>query len=221
MNGFVKLGTAIALVLLLGGCKDLSFLGEDHTQTGENHAQIEENGLTKDINALVSEDILKTIMDLGMPIYKGDKPPEVEGIYKASPFVLKASNRLNDTVGYKFSDKYIRCYNQNSSALTIKIDYRNGPESGNVLNGFIVGKGDQFTIFTKINGDYGGQKFISIQIFSGTIAEKGIKDFHEANFMIDDKGDSEDVLIENGQGRIVHDSDGMSETVDREEFDAQ
>jgi len=182
--------------------------------SGGNGTKVEENGLTKDINNLVPEDTLEKIIGLGMPIHRGDNPPKIEGIYNVSPLILTASNIPSDPIGNRFKDLHINFYEQNNENLTIKINYQtNGNSSGNGIGSFIVGTGNQFTIFSEIDDVTNGQENVSVQIYSGTITEQGIEDYYEAIFMVDDKGDKNNVIISNGQGRVAYDSDGISEPV--------
>lgn len=175
------------------------------------------NCLTKDIYRLVHISTLRKIINLGMPIHTGDKPPKIEGIYRISPEILKASNIPNDSypIGERFEDITIKYHNQNNNDLTVKVDYNQGEGSntGHDLAAFIVGTGNNFTIFAKVDGVMDGQEYIGVEVYSGTITQEGIKNLYTATFMIDDKGDSGDILIENGQGRVFSDGDRISESV--------
>jgi hypothetical protein len=173
----------------------------------------EEKTLSKDIQNIVPESTLNKITDLGMPINKGDKPTNLTNIYKASPFILKASNISTDNVGKSFSDYNFRLYDQDDANLSIKLDYINGPESGTGLGGFISGSGNDFSVFVKVHSQYSGKEADLIHIISGTIVTGGIKDLYFANFMLDNYGNPGKIWIENEQGRIIYDSDGMSPVV--------
>ena len=50
-------------------------------------------------------------------------------------------------------------------------------------------------------------------IHSGTMTDKGIKDLHRVIIMLDDGGDPLNDLMENGKGRLIRDSDGLSERI--------
>ncbi len=205
MKSILKLLGVFAMILLVSaGCG-----GSDDN----NGAEIQDNGLSKNINDLVPEETLNTIKNMGMPIYGGGEPPKIEGTYKISPLILANSNISSDQVGQRFSDGIVTFSNQNNDDLTIdtKITFTN--TSGNGIGSFIVGSGNRFSVFVKIDGESNGQAYTSIDVYSGIISERGIENLYYAIFMIDDKGDAKGILIENGQGRVLYDSDGISERI--------
>jgi len=184
-----------------------------------NKPVIQTNGLTQDINSLVPQSILDQMTSLGMVINTGNTPPNL-GIgstgtfFKATPFVLKNTNITNDyAIGYTFADFYVKYYDQDNSTLKLKVDYKNGPETGTGLGGLLVGKNNTFTVFAKISATNSGTNADIIQVVSGTLTSSGIKDLYFANFMLNDYGDPKNVWMANGQGRVLYDSDGNSPIV--------
>lgn len=194
----------LAASMLVIGCK----------KNEESSAKLEGNGLTKEINNLVPEEIRNEMTSLGMPINTGENPPSLENIYFASPFILKASNRASDAIGMTFSDYKIKFYDQNNDNLTVKSDYVNGPESGTGLGSYIVGDNYTFTTFSEVSSTYQGENAKLVHVVSGTLTAEGIKDLYFANFMLDNNGNPNGIWIENGEGRVIYDSDGMSEIID-------
>jgi hypothetical protein len=170
--------------------------------------------LSEDILNIVPDSTLDKIMDLGMTINKGLEPPLLENSYLASPFILKGSNIPSDYVGYEFSDYYFTLYDQDDDELSIKLDYSNGGETGTGLGGFMSGSGNKFSVFVEVDSEYNGYPARLIHIISGTMTEEGIKDLYFANFMLDNYGNEGGYWIENEQGRVIYDSDGMSEIID-------
>ena len=171
----------------------------------------EKPALSKDIQNIVPDSTLNKIIALGMPINKGTKPTSLTNIYLATPFLLKASNVPQDyAIGYKFTDYRVRLYDQDNDKLTIKLDYKSGPESGKGIGGFLSGNGNDFSLFVKVLSFNSGDSAQNIQIISGTITPEGIKNFHFANFMIDNYGNPHGKWIGNETGRIIYDSDSIS-----------
>ena len=171
--------------------------------------------LSKEIKNIVPDSTLTKITDLGMPVNKGKKPTNLESIYKVYPLTLKASNIPNDySTGYVFADYKFRLYDQDNENLTIKLDYVSGSETGTGLGGFISGDGNDFSVFVNVHSVSQGQQADVLHIISGTITEDGIKDFYFSNFMLNDYGDPSDVWMENEQGRVFYDSDGISPIVE-------
>ena len=176
--------------------------------------KVDENGLTKEINKIIPEDVLTEMLGMGMPINGGNKPPELVGTYNVQPFILDTSNVDTDTPGDSFADFVVTFYDFNPRKLTVKIDYVNGPETGEGVGSFIVGEDDKFSVFCEIKAtQLAIFKATATMIFTGTLTENGIEDFYYANFMIDNKGNDE-IWLENGQGRLIYDSDGFSERTD-------
>jgi len=181
---------------------------------GDDKPKVDKQGLTKEIRDLVPKEIFQNIEDLGMPIYGGNTPPNITGTFLCSPAILAASN-FNDAYkpGHKFVDQKIIYSDQNNSKLTIKVQNIEGTlTEGNGIGGFIVGKEEKFTVFVGLDDvDYHGHESKTVRIYSGILTDGGIKDLYIALVMVDDGGDPDNNLIENGQGRLIYDSDGFSE----------
>ena len=176
------------------------------------------DGLTQDIREFMPNDILQKIEDLGMPIYDGIAPPNITGTFFMSPCILKASNFDEfDAIGYLFDDATIIYSNQDNKNHTIRVfqnNLRDNSVGGNGTGGFIVGKDKNFTVFVKIvDVDTHGHKAIGAMLYSGTMSDLGIRNLHCTTVMIDNGGNPDDNLIENGQSRLLYDSDGLSERI--------
>lgn len=183
----------------------------------DDDKKVEDNGLTQQINQLIPDSILTKMVTLGMVINRGETPPSLAGSFFATPFILKASNVPNDFgIGYAFADYNVLFYEQNNDNLTIKVDYFNGPESGSGLGGFIVGTGNNFTVFAEVNSTYAGYSAKMVHVISGTLTATGIQNLYFANFMLDNNDNPGGVWIGEGTGRIIYDSDGQSPRIDTE-----
>jgi hypothetical protein len=176
--------------------------------------EVEENGLTNKINKIISEAVLSDIENMGMPIYRGGNPPaDIEGEYLISPDICKASNRPNDQygAGHQFSDYYVSFEKQNNRKLTVDVNLRQAFSEGEGADAYLVGNGDNFTVFVKIKGKIlSFHNYQTVDIYSGTITSNGIKNLYQASIMIKGGGELYG-LIENNQCRIAFDSDGFSE----------
>ncbi|WP_116125326.1 hypothetical protein [Lewinella sp. IMCC34183] len=169
-----------------------------------------EDGLTRDITDLVPQSILDEMETLGMPINGGTNPPDIEETYLASAFILLESNRPGDTPGMNFSDYYVTFSDQDSEELTLKVDYRNGGETGSGLGSFIVGDDCSFSVFVEVDSEYFGTEATLVHVISGELTEGGINNLHFANFMLDNNGNPNGTWIEEGEGRVIYDQDGFS-----------
>ncbi|MFH1120785.1 MAG: hypothetical protein V1775_13260 [Bacteroidota bacterium] len=195
----------LALVIVLGvlsvGCK----------KDEKDDSKVEENGLSKEINNLIPDSIITKMVDLGMPINRGETPPVLNGTYHANPFVLKASNVPNDSPGYTFSEYDLTLYEQNNDNLSVKMDYFNGGESGSGIGGFVVGSGNNFTVFGEVNSTYMSYSAKMVHVISGTLTAAGIQNLYFANFMLDNHDNPGGIWIAEGEGRVIYDYDGFSE----------
>lgn len=195
------LGIILALSFVFAGCK----------KDKKENSKVGDNGLTQEINNLIPDSIITEMVNLGMPINRGESPPELNGIYLASPFILKASNIANDSPGYVFSDYEVTFYEQNNDNLSIKVDYLNGPESGSGLGGFVVGKDNNFSVFAEVSSTYSSYNARLVHVISGKMTATGIRDLYFANFMLDNNGNLGGIWIEESEGRVIYDPDGFSE----------
>ncbi len=192
-------------VIISGGCSPKVDNGDG--------GLLDSNGLTRDINDIVPPEILKVIDSLGMPINTGDSPPSLEGYYLAKPFILIDSNIYFDYPGKQFSDYYVRFYEQNNENLTVSVDYLNGPENGIGVGSFIVGESNRFSVFSRVTTTVNTDSAFILNLYSGILNQTGIDSLHVAIFMLDNLGNPSGYFIEDGDGRVIYDSDGFSEEV--------
>lgn len=160
----------------------------------------------------IPDEILTKIRENGQPIYEGLVPPDVEGYFLLSPTTLVSSN-FDDSyqIGHVFADEYIKFSNFDEKSLTLKVDLEHAGSVGEGYGSFISGSGDNFTIYVRIdNVSQSGVSTLQTRVYSGTISENGIQNLYTSLFMIDDGGDPENNLIDNGQGRLFRDGDGFS-----------
>jgi hypothetical protein len=174
-----------------------------------------EDKLSKDIQNFVSDETIQHLTDMGMVINKGVDPPDMEGEYLATPYELIGTTVANDySLGTYFADYYFRLYDQDNDDLTIKLDYYNGGEQGSGLGGFISGSGNKFSVFIEVHSEYQGYKATLLHVLSGKMTDDGIEDFYFANYMLDNNGNEGGVWIENDEGRVLIDSNGMTPFTD-------
>ena len=177
--------------------------------------KVDERGLTKAIRDLIPNDIFLEIDFLRMPIYGGNTPPNITGKFLSAPSVLLASN-YNDTYapGHRFLDMTITYYEQNFRNLTVQVQQIQGNTVGSGMRGHVVGKGNNFTVFVVVDVlDEHGCHHKTAYIHSGTMTAEGIRNLHRVVIMIDNGGNPHNNLIDNGKGRLIYDSDGLSERI--------
>ena len=156
-------------------------------------------------------------MSAYMPIYSGNTPPNIEGVYNMSPCVMVYDSNGSFEPGHKFNSVVTELTNQNMSQNTLT--YRdeeiksNGTvsSSSNKAEAKIVGNGDNFTMFVVITSNSTNGSWTKIaSLLSGIKTSSGIKDFYEGFVMLD-KYDPDNNKMKIGQFRIINDQDGLSE----------
>lgn len=199
------------LILLIAFGLFMMTACEEDENNDDSNDKVEANGFTEEINEFLPDSIIDEMESLGMELNTGGNPPNVENIYEVSPFVLDSSNVPSDYSGMSFADLRFKLYEQDNEDLTIKLDYVNGPEEGTGLGSFIVGNNNNFTVVSEVTTVAYSDTATVAMLFSGKMVEDGIENFYYANFMIENNESS--YFIENGQGRVIYDSDGFSEKV--------
>jgi hypothetical protein len=158
----------------------------------------------------ISEEQLRELKAMGLPINDGSNPPDVTGTYLCDSLVLKNTNISNDfELGHPFANMEIEFDNQNSDG-TVRVSYWQGSESGTGLGAYISGWGNRFTIYAQIIGTSSGINFTDAMVFSGTMSSSGIKNFVYALLMTDKDYDPTPYLIEIGGGRVIEENDGLA-----------
>lgn len=170
------------------------------------------------LESVVPKEILNNLDD-HMPIYTGVNPPNVEGAYFIDPM---ATVYCED--GYEpgeiVSSEYIRFKNQDKTNNTLDFEeYTDGyysEEDGAYLEGvgaFISGVGDKFTAFFKTEGEAIEEGYVAkvktALVISGVKTTEGIKDLYYAFIMLE-KDDPDDNLMDEGVFRVFKDGDGLS-----------
>ncbi|MDC6366661.1 MULTISPECIES: hypothetical protein [Flavobacteriaceae] len=180
------------------------------------------NGSQSSLEDLFSEEVVQTLNDLNFTINEGANPPNLEGTFYVSQFILTNSNVPQDNIGSRFADQRYTFLNQNNSDNTIDF---NGvqinvstKEEFSQLDGsgsFISGEGNRFSIFLVVEQERinSGTKTLTAFAISGSISEGGIVEFEQSLVMLDNFGDPKNEYIENGQGRKFIDQDEFSEIV--------
>lgn len=171
--------------------------------------QVNFDGSTNAIVEFVGSDIYDELINLGMEIHSGDNPPNIEGKYLMAPTILENSNVPTDIIGLQFNDLLLEFSNQKGLEITFTGVEAKANSVGK--GSFISGSGDHFSVFLDIinKRDMDPKEMEEIYVFSGRIAPEGIYDLQLSLFMVENNGNAN--TIENGQGRLFIDEDGLSE----------
>ena len=202
---FNSVAVVFIFSFILVGCKK--------DEKKEEEKKVEQNGLTKEINQRIPDSIINIMVNMGMPIHRGGSPANITGTYMARPFILRASNVPNDRVGMQFYDYKVTFHTQDSDKLTVKLDYVNGSETATGMSSYIVGTDNAFSVFSEVKTSYLGDSAAVVIVISGKLMDDGVHDLYFSNFMINNYGNPNNTMLANGQGRVIYDSDSLSEKV--------
>jgi hypothetical protein len=167
-------------------------------------------GLSTRIQNIVPAAALADLKAKGMIINEGTQPPNIEGIYLASPYRVLAPYGPNDSYakGRVLADYKYRFYEQTGE--DIKINYKGGGATGTGTGAFVSGFGNKFTLFVAATGNNGaGATYKSLEVYTGEISTGGIINYQDS-FMVTEKNDPNNTMLPVNQARVLEDGDGLA-----------
>ncbi len=222
----LKTGLSLLTALLIVLSLSLLACG---TESEPDEPDFFENGIHQNVMELVDDELMDVIEnELEMPIYRGANPPDLqsafggqakatgEGItFMMSPLLLFNTNVPNDEgrfdQGTRFADSFFWFSNQNMQNYTVSFGRTSTaldtPYIGETS--YIIGEDDRFTVFGPLERVEPEGTVLSMNIFSGILANGGVEDPHYSLIMIDDGGVSGVIPAETG--RSFEDGDGFAE----------
>src|SRR5690554_222422 len=199
---FKTIGIFLFSMLLVASCSKDDNGGGPEANDGFDGSQ-------SSIETLLGGAVLDSLIDLGMEIHYGSRPPIVEGQYRIDPTVLEASSVPGDWIGMTYNSVNFSFSNQNPENLQVTFDAQEDLGYDHEGSGsFISGNDNSFSVFL-VNESELGDGYIGETIFviTGTIVENGLTDFQIALYMVDNAGHIGS--IPNDTGRIFIDGDGL------------
>ena len=177
-------------------------------------------GLPQAVINQVPDSIIQKLKDLGMPINEGIAPPDINGIYMATPWILVASNFDDFEPGHVFLDLKVKFSNQNNARQEINTQTKSGTTISDETVSFISGHDSLFSIFiitnfNKIDGSDTTDIQQFVRVFSGvkTANDASVRNFRSALMSLKEiKRTTPNAFLNAGQGRLIFDSDFISET---------
>ena len=176
-----------------------------------------------DILRLVPAETIAKVRDLGIPIYEGRTPPNIEGAYLDSPLYMTKSTVPNEPVKPDgFNDYKLKVYNQNSTQLTASLDSKSINKNTGAVSAtstgqgtYLSGQGNFFSLFVVLETQRVNSTTRSrtLELYSGELTATGIRNLQSTLFMLEDYGDINNELIPINTGRAFKDNDGFSERI--------
>ncbi|MRS60310.1 hypothetical protein [Larkinella terrae] len=174
------------------------------------------------VNTIPQEAIDK-VRDLGVTVYDGRTPPDIQGIYFVSELRMTKTTVPNDsyTVGSRFTDQKVNIYNQDASRQLAQLDQKTFNTNTGALTSeskgqkaFISGRGNQFTVFVvSENVKQNNSRSRLLDVFSGEINAQGVRNMQYSLLVLEDYGDINNDIIPINTGRSFKDADGFSERI--------
>lgn len=168
-------------------------------------------GLSTKIQGIVPKAILDDMKAKGLAVNEGSQPPQLAGIFIASPYTLLSPYGTEDgwQKGKVISDYKFRFYDQVGDE--VKLDFKQSSETATGLGSFVSGFGNKFTIFAQTKGTQNGIQNTQLSVISGEIGADGIINFQYAFTFTEKTGDaSNSVLIPVGKSRIWEDGNKLA-----------
>ena len=191
-----------------------------YTSCSKNDDEDAFDGSQASLEDLFSQEVVEALNELEFKINQGVNPPNLEGTFYVSPFILTNSNVPQDNIGSRFADQRYTFLNQDNETNTIDfegVQINNGLEFSELdgRGSFISGSGNSFSIFLVVEQERTESGTITQSAFaiSGSISNEGIVEFEQSLIMLDNFGDPLNEYIENGQGRRFIDEDQLAEIV--------
>lgn len=197
--------SSILAVCLFWGCSQ-----DDSSSVPE----VLPEGTVQELRSYYSDSFVDAMLALDFNLNLGNTPPNIEGEFEVSPFILQKSTVVKDSnlIGNQYNTYTLEFSNQDNDLLTVDLKGSQGSLMDVGDGSFVVGANNAFAVYTKTtttdsNGTYPRETAIAI---SGTLTPNGIENLQFYGAMLDDNGDPDDRLIENNTGRLFIDGDGLS-----------
>lgn len=162
-----------------------------------------------DIQAVLPQEYID-LMSPYIPIYEGNTPPDIEGIWLVAPNELYYESMGGSRDDYNFADDHIWFYNQ-TSANTLSMQSTQNLGDLSIAEGvFVSGSGNNFTVYFNEYTSYtDGSWLVKATLISGTKSGNYIKNLRNAFIILDDY-DPNDRFMDVGDFRVLEDADYSS-----------
>ncbi|MBI2593475.1 hypothetical protein HYW44_02425 [Candidatus Daviesbacteria bacterium] len=216
---FVILGVAALAGLLLYFSGNLK-KSQKITQETPIKTQEQTKELIRDVpnpvNEFLSSNDVKEYEKVGMKIYTGNNPPNIEGLYKSDSLVVFYDKPFENAapVGTEVSSYNHEFIDQKPDG-TIKVLRKStsGADVAAGIGGFISGDNNCFSIFVDVK-DQGDQCITSeATIYSACKVEEGLGQLQAGFIVKENEGSGCGKTVPVGHIRIITEDDGLAERI--------
>lgn len=175
----------------------------------------DEDAIVKEkIEIVIPQQYVDTLKGLGMNVFEGSNPPNVEGIYLLDSLILVNSNIPGSIVGTKFSDTKMKFSNQSATNFSLTVEQKSLSSLSTSENSVVTGDGDNFTIWGNLTSIRNGDTAIIATILSGQVSDDGIKNLNFALINVDYVFNGSNQFLLEGQARFLKDQNDFCPRVD-------
>ncbi len=216
---FIILGVAALAALLLYFSGNFN-KSQKTTQETPTNSQDEVKEAIKNVpnpvNEFLGNNDVKEYEKVGMKIYTGNNPPNIEGLYKSDSLVIFYDTPFKNSapVGTEVSS-YNHEFSDQKSDGTIKLLRKStqGEDVGAGMGGFISGDNNCFSIFVDVK-DRGDQCITSeATIYSACKTEEGLNNLQAGFIVKGNEGPGCNNTVPVGHLRIISEDDGLTELI--------
>ena len=163
------------------------------------------------ISGMITDEQIGQLKEDGLDIFEGSNPPNVEGAYFADrQYCLYSSDGYYGWYTFVY---YYNFTNQSGDTLTLAYNGGDGQDVSEGDTGYIIGEGQDFSVFVESNGTYMGVSYTTVTVYSGTLDTDGIHNF-EMGFIFTKKSDDPyGYMMDVGDDRIFIEDDYLAEAV--------
>ncbi len=218
LSPIILIGVAILAVILgvlYNQNKNQQPAQDTPTQTNQIINQ-EIKDIPYKVNEFLNNVDIKEYESVGMKIYTGNNPPDIEGTYKSDSLVIFYDKPFEDAapVGTTVSAYNHRFYDQRADG-TIKISRTavGGDDQADGTGGFISGDNNCFSIFANVKDQNDLCSIDEATIYSACKTEEGLENL-QAGFITkkaEGPGCAQSVPV--GHLRIITEDDGLTELI--------
>lgn len=219
----IQCGTALTFAACKGqiieGLASAADRIHEELQDREDDIREVETVLVTGYEDLLPLELRRIMEEADMPFHDGTDPPDVQGVYVASPNVVLTTNippthHRYAPPGTRFVDLFVRFSDQRDEDFEIQLATVSMAEESvqeTEGTGVLIGEGTRFTVIVEtVITDTERGTALGVQVYSGEITPDGIANYHNGIFMRDNFGN--EAFIPNNTGRVFWDSSGLAET---------
>jgi hypothetical protein len=187
-----------------------SSCSKDKTPQGPSDEDI----LTRKIEDIIPQQYLDTLKKLGLEVHTGTRPPNVEGSYSIKPQILDTSNIPSDRPGQQFTDGKVTFFEQSNEDFSIKLIGEHFLHDADTsIATAISGSGNDFTVYGKVKSTSGPYSIVVAIVVTATKEGDDLKNYKIGVINVDNSNGGTGIFIKEGEGRVAHDGDFISEKI--------